>query len=255
MKKMIVFIACLMSLSFSSIVLAAEEGGKLAAENFSGTVTLTSDYVFKGISYSSEKPAIQGSLDYGYKKFYSGIWMSSMSTSDTEASVEIDLYAGFWGSLGEIDYDIAAYYYIYPGAEDDGYEYNYAELAVGLSHTFNTKMATTIGVQYKFAPDTYGEDGVQHTYSVSSQIDLPANFGLSLESGYSDVEGDNYSGNGWGEGGGSGYDWMWYRAGVRYDTKGCELALDYWNTSDIEDDYMGKDIADSRVVLSISRSF
>lgn len=252
MKKLLVLTVCLTNLCFYGTVFA-EDGGMFAKENFSGTLTLTSDYVFRGISYSSENFAVQGSVDYAYGNFYSGIWTSNTTTSDPDSGVEFDAYAGYWGNLGFIDYDLTAWYFMYPGADDDGYEYNYTEYSLGLSHTFTSKMSTTVGVKYAFAPDTFGEDGVQNTVSTNIKVDLPAGFGLDLVVGHSDVEGDKYSGNGWGEGGGSGYDWTWYKAGINYGIKGYNLALDYWDTSDIEENYLGSE-ADSRVVFSISRS-
>ncbi|MFB3099941.1 MAG: TorF family putative porin, partial [Gammaproteobacteria bacterium] len=51
-------------------VLAEEDAGPFAAGNFSATTTFTTDYVFRGISFSGQNPAIQGSLDWGYSGFY-----------------------------------------------------------------------------------------------------------------------------------------------------------------------------------------
>lgn len=69
-------------------------------------MTLTTDYVFRGISNTDGDPAIQGSLDYEHDTgFYAGVWASSVkfrenagaAAVDTvqEATIEIDYYAGF----------------------------------------------------------------------------------------------------------------------------------------------------------------
>jgi uncharacterized protein (TIGR02001 family) len=81
-------------------------------KNMSASIWLTTDYVFRGISNTDENPAIQGSLDYTYKGFYLGIWGSN--TSFTDAAIEIDYYAGYAGSFGELGYDIMGIYYSYP---------------------------------------------------------------------------------------------------------------------------------------------
>ena len=60
----------------------------------SGTVALSSDYFWRGISQNAGNPAI--SLGYEIKEngFYAGIWGSQVDYGD-EASVEYDLYAGY----------------------------------------------------------------------------------------------------------------------------------------------------------------
>ncbi len=90
---------------------------------FTGNVTLTSNYVFRGISQSSGEPAIQGGLDYAHKSgFYLGTWASSVGWLEDfqgydKGSMEIDLYGGFRGSIGKSDFtfDVGGIQYWYPG--------------------------------------------------------------------------------------------------------------------------------------------
>ena len=71
-------------------------------------VSLVSDYLYRGISQSGQKPAIQGGFDYARSGgFYAGVWGSSISTlSDgytatsgtagaNNAGLELDTYLGF----------------------------------------------------------------------------------------------------------------------------------------------------------------
>ena len=47
---------------------------------FTGNVGLYSQYVFRGISQTNEKPAVQGGFDLGHKSgFYAGTWASNIS--------------------------------------------------------------------------------------------------------------------------------------------------------------------------------
>jgi len=47
---------------------------------FTGNVGLYSQYVFRGISQTNEKPALQGGFDLGHKSgFYVGTWASNIS--------------------------------------------------------------------------------------------------------------------------------------------------------------------------------
>ena len=51
---------------------------------FTGNVGLFSQYVFRGISQTNEKPALQGGFDLGHKSgFYVGTWASNISWLST----------------------------------------------------------------------------------------------------------------------------------------------------------------------------
>ena len=82
---------------------------------------------------------------------------------------------------------------------------------------------------------------------------LPAAFGLGFELGYQHVEGDKTTGNKMGEDGGDGYDLWHWRIGLSRELKGFVLDLSYHDTN--EEEFLGVDNADKRVVFAISRSF
>ena len=51
-------------------------------KNFSATVTFATDYVFRGVSQTDNKPAVQGSFDYKHPSgAYLGIWGSNVDDS------------------------------------------------------------------------------------------------------------------------------------------------------------------------------
>jgi hypothetical protein len=51
-----------------------------ASAGFSGTLSLTSDYDYRGFSQTAEDFAIQGGLDYGHDSgFYASAWDSSLA--------------------------------------------------------------------------------------------------------------------------------------------------------------------------------
>ena len=90
---------------------------------FTANVGLYSQYVFRGLAQTNERPALQGGADYSHESgFYAGTWLSNASWfSDTNAgtsnSLEWDLYTGFrksWdsGFSGDIGY----LRYEYPGS-------------------------------------------------------------------------------------------------------------------------------------------
>jgi uncharacterized protein (TIGR02001 family) len=99
-----------------------------------GNVGLFSQYVFRGISQTNEKPAVQGGFDWAHKSgVYLGTWASNISwVSDgtsgnpsgftASAPIEWDFYGGYKGSLpADFGYDIGVLYYWYPGTYPPGY--------------------------------------------------------------------------------------------------------------------------------------
>src|SRR5262245_25871818 len=101
---------------------------------FTGNVGLFSQYVFRGLTQTNEKPAVQGGFDLGHKSgFYVGTWASNISwLSDATAGmppgltvsapIEWDFYGGFKGSLpADFGYDLGVMYYWYPGTYPSGY--------------------------------------------------------------------------------------------------------------------------------------
>ncbi len=97
------------------------------ASPFTANVALTSDYRYRGISQNNGKPAVQGGFDFASGPFYIGTWGSNVSwLSDggggsVSSSVELDLYGGYKGAIGSIEYDVGGLFYYYPGTYPDGF--------------------------------------------------------------------------------------------------------------------------------------
>jgi len=116
-----------------------------------GNVGLFSQYVFRGLTQTNQKPAVQGGFDLAHKGgFYVGTWASNISwLSDAypasapppapSASLEWDFYGGYKGSLPmDFGYDLGVLYYWYPGKyPPTGYTSpNTTELYAALSWKF-----------------------------------------------------------------------------------------------------------------------
>lgn len=92
---------------------------------FPASVSLVSDYVFRGQSQTWGKPALQLSVEADHKSgFYAGFFTSNVSSNWIPgAHLETDFYAGLRGNLpGKaegIAFDVGAVYYVYPGANWD----------------------------------------------------------------------------------------------------------------------------------------
>lgn len=103
--------------AFSTPALAQDEqepAGGNGGLDVSATVTGVSDYRFRGVSLSDRDPALQGSIDLNYNGFYAGAWAST-TAEYADTNVELDLYAGYGGTAGPVEYQVGAIAYLYPG--------------------------------------------------------------------------------------------------------------------------------------------
>ncbi len=83
---------------------------------FTGNAGLFSDYRFRGYTQTAYGPAFQGGFDFAHKSgFYLGNWNSNVEqVLYNGASLEMDFYGGYKGSVGDFGYDIGYLYYFYP---------------------------------------------------------------------------------------------------------------------------------------------
>ena len=119
------------ALAFSILVLSPQAHATDAAASVPAptpfvtattNVNLVSDYRFRGIDQTWGKPAVQGGADLAFASgFYAGTWASNVSgNSYPGGSLELDLYAGYNGKIGDdLGYTLGGYGYVYPGANFD----------------------------------------------------------------------------------------------------------------------------------------
>lgn len=106
--------------------------GQALAE-VTGTVAVTSEYLFRGIEQEGGA-AVQGSLTWGNPSgFYAGAWASNAANAGGN---ELDLYGGWTAEMGNgLSWDLGVIYYLYSEAEelDGSISIDYPEVYAGLS--------------------------------------------------------------------------------------------------------------------------
>lgn len=255
MYKKVIFSAAICNLLLTGMSTTAfAEGEIFAEENFSATLSLATDYVYKGFSLSDNDPVVQGSFDYFHPTgIYAGIWGSSWDGSAWDNYIELGYYIGYTNMLGAVTYDLMVAYWHYPGANDDDAELDYIDFTANLSYTMESvPLSPTLGVTYNFSPEYSGEDGTAHYFAANVDLALPFDFTLGFLVGHNDVEGDKSTPLGWGIDDGQGYDYNHYIVSLTTELKGFELELSYQGMSEAE--YFGS-IGDDRAVLKVSRTF
>lgn len=108
-------------LAAAAPVLAAD--APASPHTFTGNVTLASEYLYRGITQTRGKPAIQGGFDYAHASgLYAGVWGSNISWIEDQnatasgSSLELDVYGGYKGTIsGDFGFDVGVLTYNYPG--------------------------------------------------------------------------------------------------------------------------------------------
>lgn len=125
MRKSLIATAIAGAFALPSVVIAAD-AAPASPHTFTANVGLVSNYVFRGITQSAAKPAVQGGFDYAHASgLYAGTWASNVNwvadnnwaaASAASNSLEIDVYGGYKGTItGDLGFDIGLLTYIYPG--------------------------------------------------------------------------------------------------------------------------------------------
>lgn len=253
------FIAGSLSMGTVGTALAEKDGGAFAAENFSTTLTMTSNYMYRGLSFSLDSAALQGSFDWAHGNFFAGVWASSLADQDSSGyELEHDIYVGYANSVAGIDWYIMPIYYNFTDFNTKntaGADADVAEIWLDASYVINDTFS--LHGMYAYSPDFFFESGDAHYVRGDVTAALPAGFSLTAGVGSQDVEGDNGD---WV--GADGWDYTHWDVSISKDLAGFNLNLMYSDTS--EDSATDKlntifftdtKQSDSEVVFTVSRSF
>ena len=132
MRKSLLLTAVLGALYLPSVSFAEDAAPAAAApaepaspHTFTYNIGLYSQYIFRGLTQTARKPALQGGVDYSHASgLYAGTWASNISWLQDSgnyerSSLEWDIYGGYRNTFGEtgIGYDVGLLNYVYPGSK------------------------------------------------------------------------------------------------------------------------------------------
>ncbi|WP_182440125.1 TorF family putative porin [Colwellia sp. RSH04] len=193
--------------------------------------TITSDYVFRGISQTNSSPAIQVGLNYQHDSgLFLGTWASNVDFDD-DANAEVDYYVGYTSEINEIfSYDITYAHYTYLGYSS-AVDANYGELVINAYlNAFTLNLAYT--ADYANAGDTAQYIGGSYDLSLPNEYVMTLQAGYSLGNAFKDNEYVDYS-----------------------VTLAKTLYKFDFSAAVINTDLSNVDNADLRFVIGVSRSF
>lgn len=120
MKKIITYAAGLCAAALAVPAFAQDTDAPKPLQ-VTGSVTLASDYRFRGVSQSNKAMAVQGGITVKHESgAYAGTWASNLSGWGTfgGSNTELDLFAGYAKPVGPVTVDVGLTWYMYPGGAD-----------------------------------------------------------------------------------------------------------------------------------------
>ncbi len=233
-------LALLCGLASASLATAEEEAASLPGE-FSATIAFTTDYVFRGVSQTSEDVALQSALDWNHESgVYLGMWGTNIDFKDGSSQLELDVYGGYASEYEGISYDFMILGYLYPGADSD-LDQDFVEFSLALGYDFGlASVSTSVAV----SPDFYGATGVGAHISggvgVPIPIEMLTKYSVAVDANYAYQEIEDAKSYG---------HWS---VGLGAEVYGFGLDFRYVG-NDLDDPTSDND--DDRFVFTFSRSF
>jgi uncharacterized protein (TIGR02001 family) len=236
-------VAAVAALGTSSAALAGDdEGNKFG---YSITLSGTSDYIFRGISFNDTDPAFQPFIEFTYGNpkltWYLDFWGSNIA--DPYGPFELDIYAGVRPVTGPVSWDLGVLYYTYPNNSIVGNEGDYVEFKIAASITPVTNLTT--GITLYWTPDQGGNYGDTETVEGSVAYTLPnlAMFTPTLSGIVGWTRGESACAC-------SADDYVYWNAGLKLSVDKYFMDFRYWDTNLSREDYPSQYLVDSRFVFT-----
>ncbi|MGD2161208.1 MAG: TorF family putative porin [Gammaproteobacteria bacterium] len=138
------------AISLGAAVAAAMTSGVASAE-LTGNAAITNNYIWRGVTQTTDQAAGQGGLDYSIGGFYAGTWLSNVDFSGLGDGYEMDVYAGFGGEAGGLGYGLGVITYQYPVTPN----FNFTEV-----YASGTLSVVTVGIAYTVDAASGNDGGV-----------------------------------------------------------------------------------------------
>lgn len=234
-------------LSLFCCIAYAQDDSTVGGGILGGSVTLGTDYVFRSLSISNEKPQIKGDFNWTHDSgLYVGVWSSNTDFGGPGNSMELDPYIGFSGTLHDSawSYDTGFWYYHFPGSQSD---LDYWEVYGTLTYILdNLSISGSLWYADNYFGDDFFGDESSLSYHAILAYQLPG--GLRLSARLGEQTFDEPAGL-------SDQDYLYYDIGVTKDYQGFSLELRWHDSDGVKPALVDPDLADARLVAGITKSF
>ena len=194
----------------------ASEPADEAEPALTWNLSVTSDYVFRGITQTDFKPAVQGGLDYAFgdSGFYVGVWGSNVDYGDSDGpDLEVDSYVGYNADVSDVvNLDFSVIRYSYLGERDIYGNVDYTEF-LGKA-TYDKMLTFTVAYANNYSNLDYSS----LYFNLAGEWEIGKDVSLHAGLGHSDFSDDNGSYNDW-------------NVGLSRQFGPVNAALDYYDTN------------------------
>ncbi len=214
---------------------------KSSAADFSGYVTLATDYVKRGVTQSDSDPALQIGADFNFGDgFFLGVWGSTIDISNgpsVQRDIELNYYAGYafdvsdsWQfSTGVVDYQ-------FPG-QTGNFDYDYREFS------FGANFKDRIWLDLAYSPDLYNSGNSTMNFELYAEWPVSSIWAIGGGAGYYDTS--NLTGGAY----------QYWQLGITGSFKWVDVDLRIHDTDKWVPIISTPDRAKSRLVLKIQIPF
>lgn len=228
-------------LALSAAVLLALQPwvSETRASELSGSLTVTSEYIYRGLAMSDGDPAFQAGLDYAHDSgLFLGAWGSTIDLSSpvSQRDWELDFYAGYHHEFQvPLTATVTLLRYTYPGQEGP-HDYDYTEFLLSASWLEH------YSIELGYTDDLYGHGASSHHWEFQFEWPFANAWVASAMLGRNDLS----------EIGGSRYYYWNAGASARYS----RLIVDVrWFDNEKPYGFAAGASADSQLVLSLTAAF
>lgn len=226
-----------------------------------GSVAVTTDYLFRGVSQSSNNAAIQGSMTATHASgVYGTLWGSSIASG--VGGSEIDVLLGYATPInltptlkGTLDVGVMRYVYAGANSDNSGFEPDYNELYASVTLPSLLMKDDTVKVGFAYSNDYFLEsDQFIYLYGDYATPIAGTNFGLVTHLGYNKFDDNKMLNQALGVAASNGDNYIDYKLGTTFTVQGINTEFAYAGT-DIDDKDCGGNLCDGRFVLTLSKAF
>ncbi|GAB5413582.1 MAG: TorF family putative porin [Congregibacter sp.] len=155
------------------------------AGDLSANVSVTNNYIWRGLTQTENESAVQGGIDYADDSgFYVGTWVSNVNYGPSDVySYEHDMYFGYAFEAGGVSWDFGYLYYNYDKEAEFDFGEVYARVGLG---GFSAAAYVLTNTE---ADEADGQDfGAGGTYYLSADYGFTVGDGIDigLHVGYHD---------------------------------------------------------------------
>jgi uncharacterized protein (TIGR02001 family) len=152
------------------------------------TPAVTTDYLFRGLSQTRSRPAVQFTLDVEHESgVYVGTFVSNANFVGTNIRQEADFNFGYRFAVGNLKLDIGGTYFGYPGYDKPPGGFEAAWWEATLRGSYEIAPVKIVG-QIAWSPDFNFESGNAVYVEGGFDLALPEGFTLAGRAGYQWIE-------------------------------------------------------------------